>query len=257
MAPMPSMAALAHRTGDHAGLAEPAAARAAAEDLDRVALVHGLGQRHQRVARVRPRVEVHQGVLGDAPRNARTVGHDALDAAVGQVRDVVELGDVDAAGDGQSHEQLVAAAGSPVVLPLPDDVADGEHDLLAVAEHGGVDEVGDRLGVERGVAAGQHDRVVVAAVGCVQRHPGQVERGEQVGVAELGGEGDAEQVELPDRTVRVDGELRDVVIAHDLFHVGEHGVGALGEDPVALVEHLVQDLDALVRAGPPRRRRGT
>ena len=36
------------------------------------------------------------------------------------------------------------------------------------------------------------------------------------------------------------------VLAHHLLHVGPHRVGALGEDPVALVEHLVEDLDALV-----------
>ena len=86
----------------------------------------------------------------------------------------------------------------------------GEHDLLAVAEHGGVDEVGDRLGVEGGVAAGDDDRVVVAAVDRVQRDPGEVERVEHVGVAELGGEAQAEQVEGADGAVAVDGELRDL-----------------------------------------------
>ena len=86
------------------------------------------------------------------------------------------------------------------------DLADG---LLAVAEHGGVDEVGDRLRVERGVPAGDDDRVRRRSRSRgVQRDAGQVERGEQVGVAELGGERDAEQVERADRAVRVDGELR-------------------------------------------------
>ena len=135
-------------------------------------------------------------------------------------------------------------------LPLADDLGDREHDLLAVAEHGGVDEVRDGLGVERGVAAGDDDRVVLAAVGRVQRDPGEVEGVEHVGVAELGGEAQAEEVEGADRAVAVDGELRDrallVAGAHHLLHVGPHRVGALGEDPVALVEHLVEDLDALV-----------
>ena len=78
--------ALAHRAGDHAGLAEAAAAGAAAEDLDGEALVHGLGQRHQRLGRVGPGVEVHQRVLADPERDAGTVGHDGLDGAVGGVR---------------------------------------------------------------------------------------------------------------------------------------------------------------------------
>ena len=37
----------------------------------------------------------------------------------------------------------------------------------------------------------------------MQRDAGEVERGEQVGVAELGGERDAEEVEDPDRAVLV------------------------------------------------------
>ena len=107
------------------------------------------------------------------------------------------------------RSSLVAAAGAALGLPVADHLGDREHDLLAVAEHGGVEEVGDRLGVERRVAAGQHDRVVVGAVGGVQRDAGQVERVEHVGVAELGGEAEAEDVEGADRAVGVDGELRD------------------------------------------------
>jgi hypothetical protein len=165
-----------------------------------------------------------------APGTARrAVRHDALDPAVGQVVDVVEARHVDAAGAGQAQQQLVAAAGAALGLPLADDLGDLQDGLLAVAEHGGVDEVGDRLRVERGVPAGEHDRVVVGAVGGVQRDAGQVERGEHVGVAELGGERDAEARRTPDRPVRVDGELRDAVLAHQRLEVRPDRVGALGE----------------------------
>ncbi len=37
------------------------------------------------------------------------------------------------------------------------------------------------------------------------------------------------------------------VVPHHPLHVRPHGVRALGQDPVALVQHLVQDLHALVR----------
>ena len=148
------------------------------------------------------------------------------------------------------RSSLVATAGAALGLPVAHHLGDREHDLLAVAEHRGVEEVGDRLGVERGVAAGEHDRVVVGAVDGVQRDAGQVEGVEHVGVAELGGEAQAEHVEVAHRAVGVDGELRDralvVAGAQHLLHVRPDRVGALGEDPVALVEHLVEDLDALV-----------
>jgi hypothetical protein len=137
-------------------------------------------------------------------------------------------------------------AGAALGLPLPDDAGDLENRLLAVAEHGGVDEVGDRLRVEAGVPAGQHDRVVLGAVLAGQRDAREVERGEHVGVAELGGERDAEDVERLDRPVRVDGELRDAVFLHQRLEVGPHRIRPLGEHVVLLVEHLVEDLDALV-----------
>ncbi len=208
--------------------------------------MHGLRQRHQRLARVRPGVEVHQRVLVHSGRHPGPIGHDALDAPVGEVVDVVELRHVDAAGSSQPQQQAVSAIRATLVLPLAHDLADCQHHLLTVAQHSGVDEVGDRLRVEGGVTAGDHDRRVVTPVGGVQRDAGEVEGGQHVRVAQLGGERDPQQVERADRSVRVDGELWDLVFAHHLLHVGEHGIGALGEDPVALVQDLVEDLHALV-----------
>ena len=104
----------------------------------------------------------------------------------------------------------------------------------------------DRLGVERGVPAGDDDGVGLVPVRREDRDAGEVERLEQVRVAELGGEADAEQVEVADGAVAVDGELRDAVLPHQPGQVRPDGVGALGEGVGALVEHLVQDHQALV-----------
>ena len=173
-------------------------------------------------------------------------GRDRRQLPVRAVADVVEARDVHAAGRGQAQQQLVARRG-PVGLPVAHDVGDRADDLLAVTQHGGVDEVGDRLGVERGVPAGDDDRVARVAVGRVQRDAGQVEHRQQVGVAELGRERDAEQVERGDRTVRVDGELADAVGPHQRLEVGPDGVAALGQGVRPLVDDLVEDLHALVR----------
>ena len=56
---------LAHRARDHPGLAEAAAARAAAEDLDVEAVVHDLDERHELLLRVRPVGEVGDRALVD------------------------------------------------------------------------------------------------------------------------------------------------------------------------------------------------
>ncbi len=239
-------ASLPHGARDHAGLAETTAAGAAAEDLHGHALVDGFGERDQGLLGVGPLVEVHDRVLGHTPRHAGAVGHDTADAAVRQVLDVVEAGDVDVAGLGEAEEDLFAPARPPLGLPGADDLGHVEDGLLAVADDRAVDELRDRLGVEGRVAAREDDRVVDGTVAGLQRDAGEVQGREHVGVAQLRGEGQAEHVEGGDRAVAVHGELRHLVLAHQFFEVGPHAVGALGEDALALVEHLVQDHDALV-----------
>ena len=136
--------------------------------------------------------------------------------------------------------------GRPSAFQSRDHVGDREDGLLAVPDDRRVEEVGDRLGVERRVAAGEHDRVGLVAVRGEQRDAGEVERREHVRVAQLGGERHPEDVERADRAVAVDRELRDGVLAHELLQVRPHRVGALGQGVGALVEDLVEDHDALV-----------
>ena len=103
--------ALAHRAGDHAGLAEAAAAGAAAEDLDGEPLVHGLGERHQRLARGRA-TRRGPSACACAPATGRPGRFGAtrwMRPSAAYV-DVVELRDVDAAGDREPAQQLVAPA---------------------------------------------------------------------------------------------------------------------------------------------------
>ena len=220
---------LPDRAGDHPGLAEPAAAGAAAEDLDARPLVHGLGQRHERLLRVRPCVQVGGGALGDGAGHPRVDRGDGGDRAVGAVGHVVERRHVAAVDRGQPQQQLPPPARAAVGLPGLDDVGDLADHLLAVADRRDVDEVGDRLRVERRVAARDDDRVVGPSVDGVQRDAREVERREQVGVAELGGEADPEQVERAERPVRVDGERGDAVLAHQRLEVRPDRVAALGE----------------------------
>ena len=104
--------ALPHRTGDHAGLAEAAAPGATAEDLHAHPLVHALRERHQRLLRVGPLVEVHRGLLGDPLGHTVTARGHGLDRAVTGIGDVVEAGHVHAAGFGQPQQHFLAAARS-------------------------------------------------------------------------------------------------------------------------------------------------
>ena len=143
-------------------------------------------------------------------------------------------------------QQAVPAARAPGQLPAPDQLGDRQDRLLAVAENRPVQEFGDGLGVEGGVAARDHQRIPLAPPRRRERDAGQVERGEQVGVAEFGREAHAEHVERPHRPVPVHRELADAVLTQKVLQVRPDAVGALGEHAVAAVQHLVEDLDALV-----------
>ncbi|CAB4963302.1 unannotated protein [freshwater metagenome] len=191
--------ALSHRTGDHARLAEAAAPGAAPEDLDRRPLVHGLGEGHEGGLGVGPSVEVHERGLSHAPGDVGPVGHHAPDAAVGQVLDIVKAGHVHVVETGKAQQQLVAAVGTASGLPLAHDLADGQHHCFAVTGHSNVDEVGDGLGVEGGVAARHHHGMRLITVDTVQGDARQVEGREHVRVAELGREAQAQHVERPHR----------------------------------------------------------
>ncbi len=96
------------------------------------------------------------------------------------------------------------------------------------------------------MSTGDHDGMLVTPVRAMQGDARKVERGQQIGVPQLGGEADAEQVEVGHRTVAIHGELGDAVLTQQLFQIRPDRVGALSQDVRLLVENLVKDLDALV-----------
>ena len=57
-------------------------------------------------------------------------------------------------GGRQGEQQAVPAAGAPRVLPFADQVRNSQHRLLAVAEHDRVEEIRQRLRIERRMASG-------------------------------------------------------------------------------------------------------
>ncbi len=109
----------------------------------------------------------------------------------------VERRDVDALELRQRRPQRVAVAriGLARGEPLPHHLVHFADDLFAVAQHEGVDEVGERLGVVRTVAAGDHQRIGTGPVRGVQWEAGQVDEVQHVGVDQLGREVEGQQVE--------------------------------------------------------------
>ncbi len=137
-------------------------------------------------------------------------------------------------------------AGATTGLPGRHDLGDLGHDLLAVAQHHEIQEVGDRLGVVGAVPAGRHERVLGTPVGRPHRHTGEVDAVQHVRVDELGRQVESDQVEVGRRPVRVDREERQIAGAQLRLEVDPWGVGPFRHRIGALVQDLVQDLQALV-----------
>ena len=83
----------------------------------------------------------------------------------------------------------------PVRHPGGQHLVELADDLLAIAQHEAVDEVGQGFGVEGAVAAGHHQRVPERTVGASHRHPGQIDQVEDVGIGQLGREVEGQDIE--------------------------------------------------------------
>jgi hypothetical protein len=128
-----------------------------------------------------------------------------------------------------------------VRLPLLVHVQDLVDHLLAVAEHGHVQEGRQGLAVKGAWAAGDHQGVVLKPVPAVDRHASQVEAGEDVCIGEFVEQGKRNQVELPGGRPALESKERNAVLPHLLFHIGPGCIRPLAERVAAPVDLVVHD----------------
>ena len=76
------------------------------------------------------------------------------------------------------------------------DVADLQDHVLALTENNGIDEVGERLGVEDDRTTGDDQRIGLLALRRRERHSAEVEHFQNVGRHEFESEAESEDVEL-------------------------------------------------------------
>ena len=107
------------------------------------------------------------------------------------------------------------ALGPATADPGRDDLGDLADDLLALTEHDDIDEVGERLGVERGMPADHHERVLRPPIRRPHGDPGEVDHLQEVGEDELGRQVERQEVEVAGGAVGVDGEQRHAVPAQE------------------------------------------
>ena len=239
--------ALTYGTRDHPGLAEAAASGAAPEHLDVQSIVNDLGQRHELVLRIRPIGQVGHRALLD-PLGHVVVLRSDRDQRGALVADVVHRRHVHPwdRGERVQHGLAGSVTAAPADLPRPHDLGDLGHDFFTVTEHHEIQEVGDRLRVVRAVPARADERVFGSSIGGPDGHPGEIDAVEHVRVDELGRQVERDQIEVGRRTMGVDGEQGDVAGAQLCFEVDPRRIGPFRHRIGALVQDLVEDLQALV-----------
>jgi hypothetical protein len=195
-------APLPHRTVDESGLAEPAAPGAAAADLHRHPVVDGLHEGDDGGGREGGRIEVDQ----ETPPHPGIVAVqrlDGADQAVGGVFHGKKRGDIHPVDAGQPLQK--GGTGLAGRLGRAHRLADFKDRLFAVADQGRVDEIGQGFGVEGARPAHQDQGIALPALPLQQWDSAHAQHLQDVAVAQFILEGEADQVELPQRDFRFQG----------------------------------------------------
>ena len=173
--------ALANRAIDVPCLTEAAAARAAAHDFQRDAVVYDAEIRHDRLAGEFSRVKV----FDDSAHNAGIVH--------------LERRHVDPANIGKLAEQLRLALARALCVPHRE--RNLRRHVLAVSNEHRVHKRGNRRGIAGTRAAADDQRIALTAVFGQQRDAGKIQHLQDVGIAHLVEERKADDVELLQRTL--------------------------------------------------------
>jgi len=164
--------------------------------------------------------------------------------ALGGVASAVKRRNVDSGDGGQAaQDRDTSLAARP---PIAHGVQDLVHGRLTVADQYGVEEVGDRLGVGGARAAADDNWFLLAATLCAAGDACQVEEVRNVDVVELGLQGDADDVELGNRPVGLQGVQGNLLGAHRCGHVRHRCEAALGEGVLPSVDQVIENSGSLV-----------
>ena len=118
---------------------------------------------------------------------------------------------------------------------------------LTLADAADVEEVGDRLRVDRDRGAAHHNQgVLLRPDGAAPRNPGELEHGQQVGIVVLEGGGERQDVRIADRSLALETHQGRTTAPVDLELVGIRQEGALAADVGMAIEEPIDRLQAEV-----------
>ena len=231
--------ALAHRAIRHTSLTKTTAAGAAAQDLDRQAIMNELRIGHARLRQRIGSAKVLDDALVDHRRHVLTLARHGI--AVGRARlVVVHLIQRRHIGTGDGRESLDnLGAWDALVTQAAMQLADLEQRLLTLANQDGIEESRIRLGVINRRPAGDDDGIVLGAVDRQQRNAGEIERLEEVGDGHLVRHVYADNIERGHGRCALERQQRDTGLAHGIAHIRPWHITALAGDALGLVKDVV------------------
>ena len=231
---------LANRTGDHTRVTKTAAARAAAHDLDRRAIMHRIDVGHNELGEGLGQGDDNS--LQNALRYARFIGRYRPHGAVVMVFDIVEARHVHALNLGDFSQLIVTGEATNLAKSR----GDFNDDLLTFANDKGIDEIRHRLGIEAGVPARDDQGIAFITIAAENGHAGQINHVQGVGVELLVWQTDAKQVKFAHRSLAFQRIKRDLLPAHDGFHIKPGRKDALRQHIFFQIDLVVEIHDAQI-----------
>ena len=229
-------------TVDHAGLAEAAAADAAAHQFDAGPVLGHLDKGDQRGIDVAHIVHVPHHLTLHLLRDSFAYRAEGCQRPVRIVFGTVKLRDVDPRHRGRGLQEFLPAFSRRLIFFIEVDQTVIDHLSLSDVKH--VEEGGNGLGIIGAGTAADDQRVRLRPVLRPERDPGKLQDLEDVGVAHFILDGDSQEIAFPDRPLGLQREQRDLPLPHDAVQVGPGREHPLAVHVLPPVEHTVQDLHA-------------
>ena len=153
---------------------------------------------------------------------------------------IVQGGHIHTAKGGQAlHAFFAGFAG---FLPLQDGAVHLDNGLLAVADHEGVNEIRQGLGVEGAGPAGHHDGIPLSALLPQKRYAAELQHGQDVGIAHFILQGEAHHVKFIQGAAVFQGKQRYVFLLHQGHHIHPGHADPLAQTPGLVVNNRIKNL---------------
>ena len=236
----------AQRTISVAGLAESAAARTAAEQLDHRTVEHNIRRGHNEGLRIVHGIQI----LDDALLHecgCAVCRRNALNRAVLVVLDLVQrryIHTLDLCC--RNQEFLLRPA---FALGLAVQIGKFQHDLLAVADHEQVNEVSQRLRIVGTRTAAGYNMLEFGTVLCQHRNTAEIQHIQNVGKRQLILQRKRDNIKVRQWVTALQTVQRQTGLAHFSLHVDPWRADAFAPDALLIIEQAVKDTRTEVRHG--------